>query len=64
MKNNYYFNLFINKNWYIYIINDKVVVDFVGKYESFFLDLIFICEKLNILFDGYLLKVKGFFRDD
>ena len=64
LKNNYYPNSSTNNNWHIYTINDKAVVGFVGKYESLLSDLTFICEKLNIPFDGYLPKAKGFFRDN
>ena len=64
LKNNYYTNSFINNNWNIYTINDKVVVDFIGKYENLRSDLTFVCQKLNIPFDGYLPKAKGFFRNE
>ena len=37
---------------------------FIGKYENICSDLTFVCQKLNIPFDGYLPKAKGFFRDD
>ncbi len=61
---NKYTNPFLKKNWNIYTINDKVVVDFIGKYENIRSDLTFVCQKLNIPFDGYLPKAKGFFRND
>ena len=64
LKNNYYPNSSINNNWNIYTINDKVAVDFIGKYENIRSDLTLVCEKLNIPFDGYLPRAKGFFRDD
>ncbi len=63
LKNNYT-NLSLKSNWNIYTINDKVVVDFIGKYENIQSDLTFVCKRLNIPFDGYLPKAKGFFRND
>ncbi len=53
-----------SNNWNIYTINDKVVVNFISKYENLRSYLTFVCQKLNILFDGYLPKAKEFFRDD
>ena len=59
-----YINLWNKSNCNIYTIKDRVVVDFLGKYENIDSDLIFVCQKFNIPFDGYLPKAEGFFKDD
>ena len=44
--------------------NDKILVDFVGKYENLETDLLKICNKIGIQFDNWLPKAKGGFRKD
>jgi len=44
--------------------NDKILVDFVGKYENLETDLLKICNKIGIEFDNWLPKAKGGFRKD
>lgn len=53
-----------NSNFPIYTIDGEIAVDYVGKYETLMDDLEFICNKLNIPFDGWLPKAKGNARKD
>lgn len=46
----------------IYTINGLVVVDFMGKYENLAADLVRVCNRIGVPFDGYLPNAKGFFR--
>lgn len=48
-----------NSNFDIYTIDGELAVDYVGKYETLMEDLDFICNKLNIPFDGWLPRAKG-----
>jgi hypothetical protein len=47
-----------------YSINDKISVDFIGRYENLMEDLTSVCEKLNIPFDGWMPRSKGQYRKD
>jgi len=47
-----------------YTIDGKVVVDFIGKYETLLEDLKSICNRLEIPFDGKLTREKGGTRTD
>jgi len=38
-------------NWPIYTINDKIAVDFIGRYENLSQDMKYICQHLGIPFD-------------
>jgi hypothetical protein len=58
-----YFRLFIKSprfadalDWYIYTIDDKVVSDFIIRFENMHHDLKILCEKLRIEFDPSKLK--------
>lgn len=51
-------------DWNKYTINDKIIVDFIGRYENLNNDLLFICNRLNIPWDGKLTKEFGKFRSD
>ena len=55
---------FRNYNFPIYTHNDKVVVDFIGKFENLKDDLEKICKKVGIKFDGWLPKAKGSYRTE
>lgn len=46
-------------NFPIYTINNKPVVNYIGKYENLEADLRIICEKIGIPFDGWLPKAKS-----
>lgn len=47
-----------------YTIDGKVVVDFIGKYETLLEDFTYICNRLEIPFDGKLTREKGDARID
>ncbi|MCF6409084.1 sulfotransferase family 2 domain-containing protein [Pseudalkalibacillus salsuginis] len=49
-------------NFPIYTINNKSVVDYLGKYENLESDLKSICNKISLPFDGWLPNAKGNFR--
>ena len=49
---------------YIYMIDNKIAVDFVGKYENMMQDLSFVCNKLGIPFDNWLPRSKRHYRTD
>ena len=51
-------------NYQIYTIDDKIAMDFVGKYENLIEDLGIICNKLNIPFDNWLPNALGNIRTD
>ena len=56
---------FLHYNYPLYSDNnDKILVDFVGKYENLETDLLKICNKIGIQFDNWLPKAKGGFRKD
>jgi Sulfotransferase family len=49
-------------NFPMYTINDKLAVDFIGKYENLEEDLQKVCQDIGIPFDGWLPNAKGNFR--
>jgi hypothetical protein len=49
---------------YIYMIDNKIAVDFVGRYENLMTDLGFVCQKLGIPFDNWLPESKRNYRTD
>jgi len=49
-------------NYSIYTYQDEVIVDFVGKYENLKDDLLKVCNKIGIDFDGELPKAKSKYR--
>lgn len=51
-------------DWDKYTKNNKVIVDFIGKYENLEKDLLFICNTLKIPWDGKLTRELGSFRKD
>lgn len=51
-------------NWDIYAIDDKLAVDFVGKYENLHDDLSFIKEKLGLPDELNLPRTKHTYRKD
>lgn len=51
-----------NNNFDIYTIDGKMAVDFLGRYENLSSNLAYICDKINLKFDGWLPKAKGFYR--
>lgn len=51
-------------DWGKYTESNKVIVDFMGKYENLKKDLRFVCDKLKIPWDGKLTKELGNFRKD
>jgi hypothetical protein len=53
-----------NSNYDIYTIKDRIAVDYVAKFENLIDELNFICQKLNIPFDGWLPRAKGNVRKD
>ncbi|NEO99049.1 MAG: sulfotransferase family 2 domain-containing protein [Symploca sp. SIO2E9] len=53
-----------NSNFYIYAIDNKLAVDYVGKQESLMEDLCSVCDRLGIPFDKWLPKAKGGARKD
>ncbi|MGD1909457.1 MAG: hypothetical protein ACFB2X_00910 [Rivularia sp. (in: cyanobacteria)] len=53
-----------NSNFYIYTVNGKVAVDYIGKYESLIEDLSYVCDKLGIPFDKWLPMAKATARKD
>jgi hypothetical protein len=53
-----------NSNWQIYTIDDRLAVDYVGKFENLTEDLNFVCQKLNIPFDAWMPQAKGNIRKD
>ncbi len=57
-------NVDLARNLKIYTIDDKIAVDFVGKYENLRDDLGIICGQLNIPFDNWLPHAKGGMRTD
>ncbi len=48
----------------LYSIDEKIAVDFIGRYENLENDFHTICKKLNIPFDGKLTREKNFTRLD
>jgi len=60
-----YFNSGSYLNFYdypIYTYQDEVIVDFIGKYENLKEDLLKVCNKIGIEFDGDLPKSKAKYR--
>ncbi|NET31590.1 MAG: sulfotransferase family 2 domain-containing protein [Cyanothece sp. SIO1E1] len=53
-----------NSNFNIYTIDQKIAVDYVGKYESLMQDLGYICNRLDIPFDNWLPNAKAGVRTD
>ncbi len=53
-----------NSNFCIYAIDNKVAVDYVGKYENLMEDLSSVCDRLGIPFDNWLPRAKGGSRKD
>ncbi len=51
-------------NYPIYTINDRIAVDYLGKYENLEKDLTKICNEIGIPFDGWLPNAKGNYRKD
>lgn len=51
-------------DWDKYTENDNIIVNFIGRYETLNKDLLFICNKLGIPWDGRLTKEFGKFRAD
>lgn len=49
--------------YYMYTINDEVVVDFTGKYENIINDLFYVAKKTGIAFDGWLPIINSQHRD-
>ncbi|QNF28464.1 sulfotransferase family 2 domain-containing protein [Metabacillus elymi] len=49
-------------NYPLYTIDDRVVVDFVGKYENLEEDIMKICKEIGLPYDGWLPKAKGNYR--
>ncbi|MFC6602832.1 sulfotransferase family 2 domain-containing protein [Ectobacillus funiculus] len=49
-------------NYPLYTIDDSVAVDFIGKYENLEEDMIKICKKIGLPYDGWLPKAKGNYR--
>jgi len=49
-------------NYPIYTHQDRVIVDFIGKYENLKDDLLKVCNKIGIDFDGELPKTKSKYR--
>jgi len=47
-----------------YSIDEKIVVDFIGKYESLSVDFENVCKDLNIPFDGNITKEKAYSRQN
>lgn len=45
-----------------YSINGDIAVDFIGRYDDLLEDLNFVCQRLNIPFDGWMPKDKGQYR--
>jgi len=52
------------KGFQIYTIDNKIAVDFVGRYETLNKDFQYICKKLNIPFEGDLPKIRDQYRKD
>ncbi|MDG4850908.1 sulfotransferase family 2 domain-containing protein, partial [Peribacillus frigoritolerans] len=46
-------------NYPLYTIDDRVVVDFVGKYENLEEDMMKMCKEIGLAYDGWLPKAKG-----
>lgn len=53
-----------NANFPIYTIDDKVAVDFVGRFENLKQDFSDVCDRLHIPFDGWLPRTKAKSRKD
>jgi len=54
-----------NLRWYnypLYTYQDKIIVDFIGKYENLLEDMFTICNKIGIDFDRQLPKAKANIR--
>ncbi|MCQ6274872.1 sulfotransferase family 2 domain-containing protein [Bacillus sp. V3B] len=49
-------------NFPLYTIDGNTAVDFVGKYESLDKDIIRVCRKIGLPYDGWLPKAKGNYR--
>ncbi|TWE00625.1 sulfotransferase family protein [Peribacillus frigoritolerans] len=49
-------------NYPLYTIDDRVVVDFVGKYENLEEDMMKMCKEIGLAYDGWLPKAKGNYR--
>jgi hypothetical protein len=54
----------LQENWNIYTIQNKIAVDFVGKFESLATDLQQVCDRIGLEWDGWLPKAKGQVRGD
>jgi len=53
---------FKHYNYPLYTLHDKVIVDFIGKYENLKDDLPKVCNKIGIDFDGEMPKAKSKYR--
>lgn len=51
-----------NNNSHIYKIDNKIAVDYIGRYEALKNDLAEICNFIGIPYDGWLPKAKSRFR--
>lgn len=49
-------------DFHIYTINGAIAVNFVGRYENLVNDLARACAEINLPFDGWLPRAKGFYR--
>ena len=48
----------------LYSLDNKIIVDFIGRYESLNKDFQHVCEKLGLPFDGQIPKEKSKIRQD
>jgi hypothetical protein len=55
---------FVAFNYPQYTENDKVIVDFLAKYENLNKDLCSICQNIGIKYDGIKVKAKGGVRTE
>ncbi len=49
----------MGRNWAVCSIDDEVVLDQVGRYESLVPDVTSLCERVGIEFDGWLPTAKS-----
>ena len=57
-----YINYPYPTDFHIYTINGAIAVNFVGRYENLVNDLARACAEINLPFDGWLPRAKGFYR--